>query len=76
MILKSLYKSVSSIPNILLYTRQTNVLPDCDHTQLLRVIVQAVAITAEHYKFCWLLSITERCSKDTYSTHCVCECQR
>jgi hypothetical protein len=56
MILKSLYKSVSSIP--LLCPRQTNALPDRTqiHT-LVRVIVHTLAVTAEHYKFCWSLSL-------------------
>jgi hypothetical protein len=61
MILKSLYKSVCRVyRSIKLCTRQTNVLPDSINTLTyrccLRVIVQAVAITAEHYKFCWPLS--------------------
>jgi hypothetical protein len=54
MILKSLYKSVSSTP--LLCLRQTNALPDrptdC-RNKLFRVIVQTWTLTAEHYKFCW-----------------------
>ena len=58
MILKSLYKSASSMP--LSRSRQTNALPDrIQFHMLVRVIVHTLAITAEHYMFCRSLSLND-----------------
>jgi hypothetical protein len=53
MILKLSYKSVRIEYAVYLSrTRRTNSPPDRTVNRVMRVIVQALAITAEHYKFC------------------------